>query len=825
MMLGDKPPVVDGADSVGPLCGLRVVDLSPDGVGAQVSQTLADFGADVMWVEPPGGSRLRRQAAFPFLARGKGSLVADLKEESDVARVSSLAASADVLIETFRPGVADRLGLGYEELAARNPALVYTSITGFGRQGPWSNLKGYEGVVASLLGLYGSLSGINDCHPPWVAVPWCSFAASHAALQGILAALFKRESSGRGQWVEANLAQALTIHEGASSSWYSYLVTHRWPEAFVASPRGNDPAAPMHRYVFELLIAQTRDGHWLQFAQNRPHLLDAFMRALRLEWMQTNPRREGTPMLEDGDRRAELWHRMLGAVRERSLAEWEEIFEADRNVYAERYRSGTEVLDHPQLIHDRAVVEVTDPERGPVRQPGPQFYLSATPARVTKPAPSLDDTVRARWHGSPTVVAAASSEPGEGLVLEGVTVLELAMQYSAPYGVALLADLGARVIKIEPLEGDPMRRQVGFPEVGGAKVTQGKQSVAVDIRTPEGVAIVHQLAAGVDVVVAGFRPSAARRRGFDPDTLRGLNPDLLYMSAPGYGEGGPCSDRAAFATSFGAASGIAAAHLGQPVTGDPTDTLDEVAAKSHVLYAATVATYASADGIGALGVATGILLGLLARSRGAPGQHLVSSMLLSAAHAMANSIVTFPGDSSSLHSGQEMRGPSALYRIYDAADGWVFLAAPQAKEWEALTNALGPYIDLRADPRFATQRDREANDAALVQALAAVFVRRNKESWQRDLTPADVTCVAVTTGPPEALLTSDRYGRASGYITDVNHPVFDNHPRLAPIVRFSRSRTQAKPGVLCGSHTEQIMSELGYTNEQIADLKTRRIIG
>src|SRR5262249_40695244 len=137
-------PVERGAvTKAGALDGLKVVDLSPTRVGAQASQTLADFGADVVWVEPPGGSPLRAESAFPFVARGKRSEVADLRTAEGRERVRTLAAGADVLIETFRPGVAERLGLGYDDLGARNPGLVYASITGFGRDGPWANLKAY----------------------------------------------------------------------------------------------------------------------------------------------------------------------------------------------------------------------------------------------------------------------------------------------------------------------------------------------------------------------------------------------------------------------------------------------------------------------------------------------------------------------------------------------------------------------------------------------------------------------------------------------------------------------------------------------------------
>lgn len=801
----------------GPLDGVHVVDLSPDRVGAQVSQTLADYGADVIWVEPPGGSRLRQQRAFPLFGRGKRSVVADLGTPEGIARVRSLAAGADVLIETFRPGVADRLGLGYEALEAVNPGLVYTSVTGFGRRGPWAHLKGYEAVVASVLGVYGSFSGMSPGgRPPFVTTPWCTFAATHGALQGILSALLERDQSGRGQWVETNLAQAVTIHEGASSSWYTYLVATRWPEAFVTAP------ATSHHFVYRLLVGQTKDGRWLQFAQNRPHLFESFMRTLDLGWMLTDPKWEGIPILEDEAQREELMQRMLEGVRDRTLAEWQAVFEADHDVTAELYRDGPEALDHPQLVHDRSIIELAVPGSGSVRQPGPQFSMTATPGAVRGPAPRMGDADQEDWDPRPIMDGSARVRAP----LEGVTVLELAVQYAAPYGPTMLADLRARVIKVEQLEGDSIRRQVPqFPEIGGGKVMQGKESVAVDIRTPEGRDILHKLAAQADVVVNGFRAGAAERGGFDFETLQKINPDIVYVNGSGYGIGGPYGDRASFAPSFGAAGGIAAAHLGGPGPQDPSISFDEVVARSMLLRSASATKYASADGIGALGVATAALLGLLARRRGAGGQQVVASMLLSTAHAMADHVIDVPGAAGGLSAGPEMRGPAARYRIYDAADGWVFLAAPQPREWDELAEALAPYVDLRADPRFATETDRRANDDGLCELLAGVFIRRGKDEWQRDLTAADVACVAVTTGPVEGLLMSDDYGRASGYLADVTHPIFDEHPRLAPIVRFSRSTVQAKAGVLCGNATDAVLEELGYSRDEIADLRAKDVVG
>ena len=137
------------------LAGLHVVDLSNTVTVAQVSQLLADFGAEVIHVEPPGGSPLREQPAFPFWARGKRSIELDLKIEADRAIVRGLARRTDVVLETFRPAVADRLGVGYADLAEANPRLVYASITGFGRDGAYANVKGYEGVVMAKLGGFG----------------------------------------------------------------------------------------------------------------------------------------------------------------------------------------------------------------------------------------------------------------------------------------------------------------------------------------------------------------------------------------------------------------------------------------------------------------------------------------------------------------------------------------------------------------------------------------------------------------------------------------------------------------------------------------------
>ncbi|HZP29374.1 MAG TPA: CoA transferase [Acidimicrobiia bacterium] len=784
-----------------PLEGIRVVDLSQHRTGAQATQVLADFGADVVWVEPPGGSTLRRTRAFTFYARGKRRTVLDLGRPDDVQAARDLAAEADVLVECFRPGVADRLGLGYHDLAASNPGLVYASITGFGRHGPYAGVKGYEGLVQAKLGSFHAFRRMaHTDHPPFVTVPFGSFSATQTALHGILTALVERERSGRGQWVEANLVQGFAALD--TWEWMLHLIRQRYPDAFTpADPfEGGKPMSPLS---LMLLVALTRDGHWLQFAQVAPRLFQALMRALGLDWMLTDPAWTGIPAFDDDERRVRLLAMMHEAAHRKTLAEWNAAFDADPDVFAEVYRSGPSVLEHQQLV-DRGQVAVVETELGPVRQPGALVDVVAGEADVGRPAPTADAP--------------------DGLPLAGVTVLELAQMYAAPYGATLLSDLGARVVKVEPLTGDPIRMLMPFPECAGVKVMQGKDSIRVDLSGPEGREIVRRIAARATIVLDGFRSGVAERLGLGAGALHAVNPDLVYVSASGYGHGGPDGHRPAYAPSIGAAAGLARANVGDTVAGAPDLTAADILDGHIRLFSASAVTSAQADGFAALGVATAMLLGLLARERGGDGQTISSSMLLTNVHAMAESVVDdgrglpLPGP------GPDLRGPQARYRVYDTADGWVFLAAPSERDWEALVGALRPYVQLDDDDRFASECARQEHDNDLTKVLGAVFADRSADEWERDLLAADVGCVRVTTAPVEQMLQSEEFGRAGGYVVDVCHPTFDDMPRLAPLVRFSRSSTRALPGVLAGNATDAVLRELGYGDDAIAALRERGIV-
>ena len=799
-----------------------------------MAQFLADNGCEVVLVEPVNGSPLRTAPAWPAWSRGSASIELDLEEDADRQVARSLARGADVVFEAFRPGVVERWGLGYEQLAAENPRLVYASVTGFGRHGPLARLKGYEGIVMARIGAYDQFSVLVDRPgPAFAAVSYCSFSAAQLALHGILAALFERSRSGFGQRVDTTLVQGIAAHD--VFNWMVRLISLRYAEAFAEVPPV-DPGTqvPNTWMAYALMVGLSADGRWLQFSQATPKLFGAFLRAVELDGPEWDRAWED----EDLGRRSEFRDRALRAIRSRTLVQWQEVFDRDPDVFAEVFRSGHELLWHPQLLHDHQVVEVVHPGLGVVRQPAPLVTLSGTPGRADGPSPGLDEhgaALRARADvtapaqpdpgAGPATPARGSTAPAPaGLPLAGVTILELGTFFAGPFGATLLTDLGARVLKIEQLDGDPIRWQLPMPEIGGVKVLLGKESVAIDFNTPDGQELVREIAKGCDAVLVTFRAGVAARVGLDEASLRAVNPDVVYHSAPGFGTDGPYAHRPAYAPTIGAGSGMARRNIGSAVPEHPDLTLDEVKAGAIRLAAANL-TVGHADGFSGIVVATGLLLGLVARALGHGGQATRTSMLSTMNHVLSDDTIEYGGRPPVPAPDPGLHGIGALYRLYETAEGWVFLAVTTDKEWTALTVALGD-PDLAADARFATRGGREEHADALAASLAAAFARRPAGEWESVMAAADVACVPVAAGPSHAVLMDDGgLGRALDMVTDVVHPVLDRHSRLAPVVRFSRSATRAEGAPAIGQHTDRVLAELGIGPERIADLRARGIIG
>jgi crotonobetainyl-CoA:carnitine CoA-transferase CaiB-like acyl-CoA transferase len=269
--------------------------------------------------------------------------------------------------------------------------------------------------------------------------------------------------------------------------------------------------------------------------------------------------------------------------------------------------------------------------------------------------------------------------------------------------------------------------------------------------------------------------------------------------------------------------GFARAQAGPGVPQGPDLTLAEIRPASLRLGAAAQAP-GNADGCSALGVATALLLGLFARARTGEGQEMRTSMLSTSAYAVSAECDAAAGETSHLTPDPLLLGLSALYRLYQADDGWVFLACPRPHEWAPLCRALAADAPLADDARFATPAARRANDAALATTLEDVFRRRGAAAWEARCLAEDVACAAVAPGPVAAQAMSHPLMRENGFLVDAEHPLYGTYRRLAPLVHLAAAPAAAGPPCTLGQHTERVLGELGYDAAAIADLVRRQVV-
>src|ERR1700761_7074519 len=806
--------------SDGPLAGLVVVDLSTTLPGAQATQFLADCGAEVIMVEPPDGSPLRELAGWPALLRGKRSVTLDLHNDADLERLRALLRRADVMVNTLRPTTAERIGLAHDALSKAYPRLVVATITGWGSTGPFRDYKGWEALVMARTGVMHEKRGLAPRPgPAFTTFTYASWGAAHAAVQGVLAALLERESSGRGQTVETNLVTGMGSMD--PYNWFYEMVLQRYPGAFEPMDAAyDDQGRPQAYLIYALLVCPTKDGRWLQFAQVSPKLISAWLTELDLLGELADPKWQGFPMLPTPELRMQWWDIMIERVGARTLAEWQQAMTENVALSGEPFRSPEDSLDHPQTVHENRVATVVDPDLGPVRQPSTLIHADGKPLAQLRPAPRIGEhnDVVSFAPGDADIAGVSSDDPP----LNGMTVLEFGSMFAGPYGATLLADLGARVIKVEPLEGDNIRNLVAFPEAGGAKVLQGKESVAIDFTKPEGLELVYELAKRSDIVLQCFRGKAAERAKIDEASLRAVNPGLAFVTPSGYGVDGPFAHRAAYAPSVGAASGLAL--VDSHDTGEPATDLDDLHRRAVKLHAGGAVPAVQSDGIAAHGVGSALLVALYAKRMGRPMSNVVTTMLATAQQAMIAYNASYASRPAETAADEQFFGMNALYRMYRAADGYVFLAAPLPREWPALTKAMSPYVDLHADERFADAESRAQHDDELIAALATVFAHKAKLEWEHELSAQDVGCVEVVEANSELVLQTDPYYEA-GYAVDAHSPIFEEHRRLAPLCTFSRSRTRADAGCTIGQHTDAVLREIGLDEGAIADLRDKEIVG
>jgi alpha-methylacyl-CoA racemase len=370
--------------------------------------------------------------------------------------------------------------------------------------------------------------------------------------------------------------------------------------------------------------------------------------------------------------------------------------------------------------------------------------------------------------------------------LAGVRVVDLTRYIPGPYATMTLADLGADVVKIEPHEGDPMRAfppAVGEESAAHAGLNRGKRSVAVDLRTEDGAAVVRKLAAQADVFVEGFRPGVLARRGLGPAQLLEAHPRLVYCSVTGYGQDGPHAARAGHDIGYGALGGFLGANRdadGRPVV-PGAQVIDMTAGFLTVI---------------------GILAALQARERTGRGQHVDVSLLRA---SLALTTVPMTRALAGPEPGDELTGVYPSYTVYRCRDGrWLAVGALEPKFWEGLCAALGR-------PELAARQWEQGEARVHTRAaVAALFASRDRDEWVRVLADHDV-CV-------EPVLAYDEMSAHPTVAAElIDQPVGKARLRtVAPPVKLSGSPSgPPRPAPALGEHTDAVLAEAGFTRADI----------
>jgi crotonobetainyl-CoA:carnitine CoA-transferase CaiB-like acyl-CoA transferase len=374
--------------------------------------------------------------------------------------------------------------------------------------------------------------------------------------------------------------------------------------------------------------------------------------------------------------------------------------------------------------------------------------------------------------------------------LDGIRVVDLTSYIAGSYAATMLADMGADVLKIESLEGDSFRELPGFHAWN-----RGKRSVAVNLKAPDGVAVVQRLAASADVVMENMRPGVAERLGVGDAGLRALNPRLIYCSTTAFGSTGPYVDRPGFDPVLQGMSGIMAL---QGFGGPP-----------QYLRIAVVDYYAAAL------TAQAVLAALLVRERTGVAQKVETSLFHAVAALQAGNFVDYPGK-------QSVFRDNPTYRLCQAQDGeWLFLACGNQAFWVKICQAL-EMTELAHDPRFASWMLRLDNREVLLPIMEARFRSRPRDAWLETLRAHDIPAGPVhTIDEFRRHPLTEHHGMARTY----DHPEVGLLTLPGSSLLFSQTKTQdVGPAPLLGQHTDAVLRGAGYDDAELADLRARKVI-
>ncbi len=810
----------------GVLEGLTVLDLSTGIAGPMATMMLADNGAAVTRIESPLGDPFAGQSGYTVWQRGKRSAVVDLKSATGRAVFEALVADADVVVESFAPGTAQRLAVDHASLEAINPRVITCTISGYGADNAHSERPGIDALVAARTGIVfdqrgrsgtpmeyilgrpgpnpefgppdGMHRGTDRSGPIFPRSTWPSLGAALLSTLGISAALRAREINRAGQEVSVSLMQ------GALAA-----VALNWQ-------RVENPDAPLY-WMWPLDsrsiegLFECSDGRWVHHWTIRPNWVRTVSAGDVLELpdvdhsYRADPDRLG---MEAPDLIVThfLYPELVEAFSRFPADEWEEIG-AQSEMGLAKVRTPAEALADPSFLVDGCVVQVDHPTLGLIRHVGNVIEFTDTPGVVTtsvheRGADTADVEAQALAHAytaaqrstspgpasEPSATPAHTGSPGDG-PLTGLRVIDLGLGVAGPFAPKMLADLGADVIKVHALHdtywsGTHM----------GLGTNCGKRSISLNLKDPRGLAILHRLIATADVLTTNWRPGAMARLGIDEAALRATHPRLVICNSRGY-EKGPRSDLPGTDQTANALCGTEWED-GACDTGNPP------------LW--------SRSGMGdtgnALLSAIAISMALYHRERTGAGQSvstsIVNACLLNTSYAWIHADGTAGTWD---HVDRDQFGLHARYRMYATADGWIMLAALSDTHWAGVQRLIGH--DLSA-----------ADDAAIGSVLTQWFCTRSSREAFELLDGATVPVEIVDENFCRTMF-DDPTMIAAGLIAKTTATGIGSFEDPGLLIGFSQTAGVIRRGPCrCGQHTAEVLRDLGCSDDEIRALVETNVV-
>ena len=666
-----------------PLSHIRVLDFGHYLAGPMVGMMLADMGAEVIRIDPPGGPRWH-DPVFDMLSRGKRALTLDLKTEAGRQTALDLAARADVVIDNFRPGVMERLGLGPKALQAVQPGIISLSLPGFASSDPeLSALAAWEATIGARtgqftdMGLNRQLMGINPSFTP------LGLASAYGAAFGAMSVLFALSARTRngGEHIEVPLASSL--FEGLA---YNCEQIEDYPDRY-KSPR----EVELERRA---KLGLPNNLTYVELGA----FLDPFYRTYRCAdgrgfyvvscSIKTHPRRvlhalgldDLAATLPDFDAyldqadwpapwamrnypvgpadRARVADAMQAAFLTRPSWEWEELIGAAK-APATAQRSTKEWLADPHALASGLVLTVNDPRYGAMRQMGNLAWLVDDPGALNKTPGPMPDDLRPdlpRLLAEPLRPHHAAT--GTGGWLEGLKVLDLTNVIAGPTIGATLARFGAKVTSVQPVTPsvDPWNAVVF-----GLHAHRGKESLLLNLRDPAGQEALAKLVTDADVVTMNGTDEQRDALGLSPDRMKALNPRLILVQLDAFGgpRRGPKSDHLGYDDLAQAATGVMGRFGGGAETPEEHAHFGTIDALTGYCACAALAAALERRRLTSTGG--------IARAALAACGEMIQAQFMYYYEGRA------PFDEP---SGREVRGWGPFYQCYRAEDGWIFLAAP-----------------------------------------------------------------------------------------------------------------------------------------------------